>query len=147
MPDPAVTVPSASEWCVGKDHWFRDAWCSLFLHSCKLLLQGLLVPFELLQLFMVMGLHLAISHPDLPLQLPNFSFLSPQAPFYGSGNSLSQTLEAREGISGTHGYAVLIQTTQQNSINKHKQNTISARGISTWKACDPSLLSILLLSD
>ena len=32
----------------GRDHWLRDVWCPLFLHSQEFLLQGLPVPFELL---------------------------------------------------------------------------------------------------
>ena len=94
-----------------------------------------------------MGLLLAISCLKLPLKLPNLSLHSPQAPIHSSGKSLSQILEVSGGISGTNGYAVLLKTTQWNSINKHKQNTISVQVISNWKACDPSSHSILLLSD
>ena len=39
------------------------------------------------------------------------------------------------------------KTTQWNSISKHKQNTIYLQAISTWKAWDPSLISIPLLLD
>ena len=59
-----------------------------------------------------MGLCLAIIHLKLPLQLLNYSLHSPHAPLHGSGHSLAQTLEVRGGISGAHGYAVLIKTTQ-----------------------------------
>ena len=94
-----------------------------------------------------MGLCLAISCLKLPFRLSNISLHSPKAPLLSSSHSLSWTLEIRGGISGTHGYTVLIKTTQWNSINKHKQNIISVQAISDWKAWDPLSLSILLLLD
>ena len=99
---------------------FRGAQCPLFLPSCKLLLQGLLVPVEFLQPFMVIDLCLAIGHLKLPFQFPNLGLYSPQFPFHFPGCFLFQTLEVRGGISGTHGYTVLIKTTQWNSINTNK---------------------------
>ena len=102
-------LPQSGLW--GRYQWFRSARCPLILHSYELLLQDLLVPVELLPSLMVMGLCLALSHPNLPLEVPNLSLHSPQASLYGFGCSLSQTLEAREEISGTHDYAVLIKKT------------------------------------
>ena len=65
--------------------------------------RGLSVLVEHLQFFIVMGLYLSTSCPDLPLQLMNFSLHSPQAPLHGSRHSLSQIIEVRGGISGTYG--------------------------------------------
>ena len=67
---------------------------------------------------MIMGLHLAISHLKLPLLLQNLSLHSMQAPLHGSGHSLFWTLEVRGGISGTHGYTVLIKQPNGTTLTR-----------------------------